>query len=305
MTDEQKLNPAGPCILVIFGASGDLTKRLLIPSLYHLKRAGLLPEAFAIAGVARTNETSEAFREALHASLQQIAEEPLDGSAWDWLASRIRYLPGDLDNPQTYERLSALLKEIDGTSGTAGNYLFYFAIPAAAFENVAKRLGAAGLVNETPGHWRRIVIEKPFGTDLPSARELNRVLWQHFQEDQIFRIDHYLGKETVQNIMVLRFANGLLEPIWNRNHIDHVQITVAESIGVEKRGSFYDATGALRDMVPNHLFQLLTLVAMEPPACFEANATRNEKGKVLESIRSMTPDPQNQTSCARSIRREM
>ncbi len=293
MTNEQKLSPAGPCILVIFGASGDLTKRLLVPSLYHLRRAGLLPEAFAITGIARTSETSEAFREALHASFQQISGEPIDSSVWDWLAARIHYLPGDLDDPQTYERLSAFLREIDGASGTAGNYLFYFAIPSSAFENMVKRLGAAGLVDETPGHWRRVVIEKPFGTDLPSARELNRVLWQHLQESQIFRIDHYLGKETVQNIMVLRFANGLLEPIWNRNHVDHVQITVAESVGVENRGSFYDETGALRDMVPNHLFQLLTLVAMEPPTCFEANATRTEKGKVLDTIRSITPESVN------------
>jgi glucose-6-phosphate 1-dehydrogenase len=290
MAAEQKLSPAGACTLVIFGASGDLTKRLLIPSLYHLRRAGLLPDAFAIIGIARTSETSEAFRKSLSASFQEIAGEPIDSSAWDWLTSRIHYHPGDLNNPQTYQSLSALLRDIDSTAQTSGNYLFYFAIPASAFENVVKQLGSAGLMNEAPGHWRRVVIEKPFGTDLPSARELNRVLWQHLQESQIFRIDHYLGKETVQNIMALRFANGLFEPIWNRNHVDHVQITVAESIGVEKRGSFYDATGALRDMVPNHLFQILTLIAMEPPACFEATAIRNEKGKVLDSIRSFTPE---------------
>ena len=290
MTGEmQSLRPAGPCVLVIFGASGDLTKRLLIPSIYHLKRSELLPANFAIAGVARTQQTDGAFSENLQKALKQFSNESTDASAWDWLASRMRYLSGDLDDPATYQRLTKLLGEIDGKFGTGGNYLFYFAVPAGEFEDIVKQLGAAGLAREAAGHWRRVVIEKPFGTDLPTAKELNRVLWEHLQEDQIFRIDHYLGKETVQNIMVLRFGNGLLEPIWNRNHIDHVQITVAESIGVEKRGRFYDATGALRDMVPNHLFQMLTLIAMEPPACFEANATRNEKAKVLDSVRSITP----------------
>ena len=290
MTGEmQTLRAAGPCVLVIFGASGDLAKRLLIPAIYHLKRSELLPENFAIAGVARTEQTDDSFRDGLGKALKQFAGEAVDTSAWDWLASRMRYLSGDLDDPSTYQRLARLLEEMDRTFATSGNYLFYFAVPSSAFEGIVKQLGAAGLVREVPGHWRRVVVEKPFGSDLPSARELNRVLCEHLHEDQIFRIDHYLGKETVQNIMVLRFANGLLEPLWNRNHIDHVQITVAESIGVEKRGRFYDSTGALRDMVPNHLFQLLTLIAMEPPACFEANATRNEKGKVLDSIRSISP----------------
>ena len=290
MTGEMlSLRPASPCVLVIFGASGDLTKRLLIPAIYHLKRSRLLPENFAIAGVARTEQTDGAFCDGLQKALKQFSNEPVDASAWDWLASRMRYLSGDLDNPATYQRLANLLNEIDRTFGTSGNYLFYFAVPESAFGDIVKQLGAAGLVGEAPAHWRRVVIEKPFGTDLPSARELNRVLWQHLRENQIFRIDHYLGKETVQNIMVLRFGNGLLEPIWNRNHIDHVQITVAESIGVEKRGRFYDSTGALRDMVPNHLFQLLTLIAMEPPTCFQANATRNEKAKVLDSVHSIAP----------------
>ena len=290
MTGEmQNPRPAGPCVLVIFGASGDLTKRLLIPSIYHLKRSGLLPENFAIAGVARTEQTVGALRDGLQKALKQFSSEPVDAAAWDWLGSRMRYLSGDLDNPATYQQLAKLLSEIDRTSGTGGNYLFYFAIPASAFEGVVEQLGAAGLVRETPDHWRRVVIEKPFGSDLPSAKELNRVLWQHLQEDQIFRIDHYLGKETVQNIMVLRFGNGLLEPLWNRNHIDHVEITVAETVGVENRGRFYDSTGALRDMVPNHLFQLLTLIAMEPPTCFQSNATRNEKAKVLDSVSRVNP----------------
>jgi glucose-6-phosphate 1-dehydrogenase len=290
MTDEtQIVSPAGPCVLVIFGASGDLTKRLLIPAVYHLKRSGLLPENFAIAGVARTDQTDDAFRDGLETALKQFSSEPVDASAWNWLRSRMHYLSGDLDNPETYRRLAKLLNEIDRTSGTGGNYLFYFAIPSVAFEGVVKELGAAELVRQTTEQWRRAVIEKPFGSDLPSAKELNRVLWQHLQEDQIFRIDHYLGKETVQNIMVLRFGNGLLEPLWNRNHVDHVEITVAETVGVEKRGRFYESTGALRDMVPNHLFQLLTLIAMEPPTCFQANETRNEKAKVLDSVSNINP----------------
>jgi glucose-6-phosphate 1-dehydrogenase len=289
MADAQ-LSPADPCVLVIFGASGDLTKRLLIPAIYHLKRAALLPDSFAILGIARTQESSNALRKNLRDAIGEFSKESIDESAWSWLAQRIEYFPGNLDDPKTYEGLRERLAEIDRKSGTKGNYLFYFAIPATAFMGVVKRLGDAGLVREESGHWRRVVIEKPFGTDLESAKQLNRVLWQYLDESQIFRIDHYLGKETVQNIMVLRFANGLLEPIWNRDHIDHVQITVAESIGIEHRGRFYDSTGALRDMVPNHLFQVLTLVAMEPPSCFESNATRNEKGKVLDCIRTLTPE---------------
>jgi len=191
MTDEtQNLRPAGPCVLVIFGASGDLTKRLLIPAVYHLKRSGLLPEHFAIAGVARTDQTDDAFRDGLETALKQFSGEPVDASAWSWLRSRMHYLSGDLDNPETYQRLAKLLSEIDRTSGTRRNYLFYFAIPSGAFEGVVKELGAAELVRETTDQWRRVVIEKPFGSDLPSAKELNRVLWQHVQEDQIFRIDH-------------------------------------------------------------------------------------------------------------------
>ncbi len=291
MTGEMpNISPAGPCVLVIFGASGDLTKRLLMPAIYHLKRANLLADSFAIVGVARSEQTAVAFRERLRNAFQQFARENIEETDWDWLAKRMQYLAGDLNNPSTYDRLKELLHDIDGKSGTGGNYLFYFAIPATEFAGVVEHLGAAGLVRESSGYWRRVVIEKPFGIDLESAKELNRLLWQNVDESQIFRIDHYLGKETVQNIMVLRFANGILEPLWNRNHIDHVQITVAELIGVGTRGSFYDATGALRDMVPNHLFQILTLIGMEPPSCFEANATRNEKGKVLDAIRSFTPD---------------
>ena len=286
----QDSSPAGPCTLVIFGASGDLTKRLLMPAIYHLKRSGLLPDSFAIAGVARRDMTADQFRDSLRKGFDQLSGEKADQADWDWLAQRMQYLSGNLDDPATYQRLAKLLGQIDEKSGTGGNYLFYFAIPASEFGQVVEQLGAAGLVRQQQGQWRRVVIEKPFGNDLESAKELNGLLWKHLDESQIFRIDHYLGKETVQNIMVLRFANGLLEPLWNRNHIDHVQITVAESIGVGTRGSFYDSTGALRDMVPNHLFQVMTLIAMEPPSCFDANETRNEKAKILDAIHSFSRD---------------
>ena len=280
--------PAGPCAFVIFGASGDLTKRLLIPAIYHLKRANLLPEDFALVGISRGQESDEQFRDRLRNSLHELSRDPIDDADWNWLAQRMYYAPGSADDPATYERLKILLRKIDADHRTGGNYLFYMAVPATEFAPIVQRLGAAGLAEETNDRWRRVVVEKPFGTDLNSAKALNRVLLGILTEQQIYRIDHYLGKETVQNIMVLRFGNGLFEPIWNRQHVDHVEITVAEALGVEARGKYYDVTGALRDMVPNHLFQLLTLTAMEPPTCFEANATRNEKGKVLDAIRSFT-----------------
>ena len=285
-----KPQPAGPCAFVIFGASGDLTNRLLIPALYHLKRGNLLPEDFALIGISRKQESDEEFRDRLGKSLRELSHDPIDEADWNWLAQRMHYMAGDLGDPSTYERLKALLRRTDVDHRTGGNYLFYMAVPATQFATIVQHLGAAGLVREANGQWRRVVVEKPFGTDLKSAKELNRVLLEILTEQQIYRIDHYLGKETVQNIMVLRFGNGLFEPIWNRNHIDHVEITVAETLGVEGRGKYYDATGALRDMVPNHMFQLLTLTAMEPPTCFEANASRNEKGKVLDAIRSFTPE---------------
>jgi glucose-6-phosphate 1-dehydrogenase len=280
--------PPGPCAFVIFGASGDLTKRLLIPALYHLMKENLLPEDFALVGISRTPESDEEFRSNLGKSLRELSQEPIDDGIWNWFAQRIHYMAGNLDDPSTYERLKALLRRMDVDHRTDGNYLFYMAVPATEFAPIARQLGLAGLAREENGQWRRLVVEKPFGTDLKSAQVLNRILLENFTEQQIYRIDHYLGKETVQNIMVLRFGNGLFEPLWNRQHVDHVEITVAETLGVERRGRYYDATGALRDMVPNHIFQLLTLTAMEPPTCFEANATRNEKGKVLEAIRSFT-----------------
>jgi glucose-6-phosphate 1-dehydrogenase len=275
---------APPCVLVIFGAAGDLTKRLLMPALYNLRRARLLPETIAVVGVARAPMNDGAFRKELAGSLHLFADKALERSDADWLAEHMFYLQGDFDDASVYAKLGQLLAKIDQGQKTGGNYLFYLATPPQAFAAIPRHLSRAGLLQEADGYWRRVIIEKPFGIDLQSAQDLNGKLLSVLAESQIYRIDHYLGKETVQNIMVLRFANGMFEPLWNRNHIDHVQITVAETVGVEQRGKFYDATGALRDMVPNHLFQLLTLVAMEPPTRFDAEAVRSEKEKVLEAI---------------------
>jgi glucose-6-phosphate 1-dehydrogenase len=275
--------PAPPCVLAIFGAAGDLTQRLLLPALSNLRRARLLPDNFAVIGVARNPKDDNAFRQELADALRKYAESDTTHSAANWLFQRMFYLQADFDDPSAYGKLAELLAKTDRTQQTGGNYLFYLATPPQAFATIPKRLAEAGLMKETDGHWRRVIIEKPFGTNLRSAQGLNAQLLVALAESQIYRIDHYLGKETVQNIMVLRFANGMFEPLWSRNHIDHVQITVAETVGVEQRGKFYDATGALRDMVPNHLFQLLTLIAMEPPTCFDAEAVRTEKAKVLES----------------------
>jgi glucose-6-phosphate 1-dehydrogenase len=276
--------PPAPCVLVIFGAAGDLAKRLLVPALYNLRRAKLLPEQFALIGIARSDKTDDTFRRDLGAALAELGTGEVAAADWQWLAERMHYLRGEFDDPAVYKKLAQLLAETGKAHSTGGNCLFYLATPAAVFADIVRRLGEAGLVREVDGRWRRVIIEKPFGSDLRSAQALNRDILGVLGESQIYRIDHYLGKETVQNIMVFRFANGLFEPLWNRDHIDHVQITVAESVGVERRGKFYDATGALRDMVPNHLFQLLTLTAMEPPSCFDADALRSEKAKVLGAV---------------------
>jgi glucose-6-phosphate 1-dehydrogenase len=276
--------PADPCALVIFGASGDLTHRLLVPALYNLAVEGLLPEAFALIGVARSASSSEAFAADLAKSLPKFATRDIDPRAVKRVLGCVEYVQGDPDDNETYRKIGQVLERIERERGTQGNRLFYLATPPAGFAPIGGHLGESGLTAEKNGAWRRVVIEKPFGTDLSSARALNQKLLGVLKEDQIFRIDHYLGKETVQNIMVLRFANGLFEPIWNRDHIDHVQITVAESLTVGRRGSYYDATGALRDMVPNHLFQLLSLIAMEPPSRFAADAVRAEKAQVLDAI---------------------
>jgi glucose-6-phosphate 1-dehydrogenase len=276
--------PADPCTFVIFGSSGDMAHRLLVPALYNLAAAGLLPDCFALVGVARGDSTEQAFRADLENSLRQYAIGRLDEDVVGRLLNCVGYVGGDAEDPATYRKLTKVLERVERIRHTGHNRLFYVATPPASFAPIGRSLGETGLAREENGAWRRIIIEKPFGIDLASAQSLNRELLEVLDERQIYRIDHYLGKETVQNIMVLRFANGLFEPIWNRHHIDHVQITVAETLTVGNRGRFYDATGALRDMVPNHLFQLLSLVAMEPPTRFEAHAVRSEKAHALDAI---------------------
>src|SRR6266404_7199208 len=276
--------PADPCCFIVFGASGDLAYRLLVPALYNLAARGLLPEAFAIIGIARAEKSAETFRTELENGLRRFAIGKLDDEIMGRLLSCVGYVAGGADDPATYQRLKEALTRVESARDTRGNRLFYLATPPSAFAPIGRRLGETGLAREETGAWRRLIIEKPFGVDLASAQALNRELLEVLDERQIYRIDHYLGKETVQNIMVLRFANGLFEPIWNRHHIDHVQITVDEKLGVGHRGSIYDSTGALRDMVPNHLFQLLSLVAMEPPIRFDAHSVRSEKADVLAAI---------------------
>src|SRR3984893_14066648 len=283
---------APPCAMVIFGASGDLTKRLLMPALYNLARAGRLSDKFALIGVDPSEKSHEGFREepaeGVRRFVSDTAEasgaEPFDAKTWDFLAARMTHVDGNVLQPELYGRLADALKAIEAEHGTGGNVIFYLAVASSLFGPVIDGLAASGLMAETNGSWRRVIIEKPFGTDLASARALDARILKVLSESQIYRMDHFLGKETVQNIMVLRFANGIFEPLWNRDHIDHVQITVAETVGVERRAAFYEATGALRDMVPNHVFQLLSLTAMEPPNSFGADAVRTEKDKVLEAV---------------------
>ena len=279
-----KAAPADPCSLVIFGASGDLTHRLLVPALYNLAADGLLPPAFSIVGVARGERSNDAFKADLAKGLKHFATGPIDDRVACKLLDGAAYVNGDAEDQATYQKLGLALAHLERDRDTRGNRLFYLATPPGAFAPIGRQLGQSGLTREENGAWRRLIVEKPFGLDLASARALNRELLGLLEEQQIYRIDHYLGKETVQNILVLRFANGLFEPVWNRHHIDHVQITVAETLTVGRRGRFYDATGALRDMVPNHLFQLLSLIAMEPPARFDAHAVRSEKAQALDAI---------------------
>jgi len=289
---------APPCAMVIFGAAGDLTKRLVVPSLYDLVCAKRLPDGFRLVGVDLADKTDEDWRQGLTEMLREFAShagsefhiDKIDEGAWKFLCDRMTYLKGDLNDPGTYHRLGEHLSKLESTEGPQGNRLFYLAIADRFFATAVAGLGAAGLTKESDGKWRRVIIEKPFGHDLPSARALNAEILKTLAEHQIFRIDHFLGKETVQNIMALRFANGLFEPLWNREHIDHIQITAAETVGVERRGKFYEKTGALRDMVPNHVFQLLSMTAMEPPISFDAEAVRSKKAEVIEAIRPMDPE---------------
>ena len=274
-----------PCSFVIFGATGDLAHRLVIPALYNLIAGNLLPDNFCVVGIARKGMTSEQLSESLMKGLHQFSARKIDDTLANKLLSCVTCIEADPKDPASMDAMSKELDKLEAERKTGGNRLFYLATPPNAFLPIAEGLARTGMLTEN-GAWRRIIIEKPFGTDLESAKHLNHELLKLMDEQQIYRIDHYLGKETVQNILVLRFANGMFEPIWNRNHIDHIQITVDEKLGVGHRGSFYDSTGALRDMVPNHLFQLLSLVAMEPPAKFNAHAVRSEKAEVLSSIQT-------------------
>ncbi len=278
-----------PTLFVIFGAQGDLTKRKLILALYNLAASGHLPQEFAILGVDGVSMTTEDFRLKICRDIQELSTRPIDPTIKDWLLDRLHYLSGDFRDPHTYEGLQTTLAELNSQYGTRGNYLYYLATSPTFFGEIVQQLGEKGLVTQDKDYSRRIVIEKPFGHDLESAQSLNQTLRSVLDESQIYRIDHYLGKETVQNILVFRFANGIFEPVWNRNYIDHVQITVAETLGVEHRGTYYDNAGALRDMVPNHLLQILGFVAMEPPNTFDAEAVRNEKAKLLRAIQPMNP----------------
>jgi glucose-6-phosphate 1-dehydrogenase len=285
-------HPAPPATLTIFGAGGDLTKRLVVPALYNLVRAGKLPDDFAIIGVDHGEQTTEGWCQSLTEMMQALTRvgarehqvEAIDEQAWSWLIGRMRYLRGDFTQPETYSQLGKLLVDPGRRQTDTANALFYLAVAERFFGPVIEQLGRAGLTRQSERAWRRVIVEKPFGHDLASAEALNAQILKVLSEDQIYRIDHFLGKETVQNILVLRFANGIFEPLWNRDHIDHVQITAAETVGVEGRGRFYERTGALRDMVPNHLFQLLAMIGMEPPISFDADAVRAKKTELFQAI---------------------
>jgi glucose-6-phosphate 1-dehydrogenase len=288
---ERQGRVADRCIMAIFGASGDLTTRKLMPALYNLGRNSLLPEEFAILGFAKDEISEEEFRRRIRDDIRDYAGAPeADCKLCDWLADRAYYIAGDFANAADYVKLKDKIAELDGKYRTGGNVFYYLATLPQFFSRIIGQLGEQGLTTEELGRWRRVIIEKPFGSDLDSAKALNREIGQVLKEKQIYRIDHYLGKETVQNILVFRFSNGIFEPVWNRRYIDHVQITVAETLGVERRGGYYDKAGCLRDMIPNHILQLLSLTAMEPPISFEADAVRDEQSKVLNAITPISPE---------------
>jgi glucose-6-phosphate 1-dehydrogenase len=276
--------PGDPCIMVIFGAAGDLTRRKLIPALYNLAKNDLLSKQFALVGVTHTQMTTEEFRAKLSEDIKKFATEELDPKLWESIVQRIHYVASEFDDKALYPKLKTLLEKLEKENSTRGNCFFYLATAPDFFGPIVESLTEAGLTKEENHSWRRVIIEKPFGHDIDSARVLNKRLLKQVDEKQIYRIDHYLGKETVQNILAFRFANGIFEPIWNRRYIDHVQISVTETVGVENRGGYYDTAGALRDMVPNHMMQLISLITMEPPISFQANAVRDEQSKILHAI---------------------
>jgi len=278
---------AEPCTVVLFGASGDLAKRKVIPAMYDLATHNALGSRYAIVGFARTPMSEESFRTTLGEAAKTISEVgPIDPKQWDNFASNLFYCQGDYANQEAYAQLAKRLAELESSKKFGGNRLFYLSTPPEVYPDIVEQLGGAGLNRPaSPLSWMRIIIEKPFGRDLASAKELNQIVLNVLDERQVYRIDHYLGKDTVQNLLVLRFGNGIFEPLWNRNYVDHVQITASETLGVERRGGFYETAGALRDMIQSHVLQLTSLVAVEPPASFDATAVRNEKLKVLQSIR--------------------
>src|SRR5579864_554022 len=279
--------PAEPCVLVIFGASGDLTKRLLMPAFYNLACDRLLPEQFAIVGIAMDELSTDSFRAKMSNDIKQFTtRKEFDAKTWDWLCSRLYYIQGKFDDNAAFARLAGLVSELDQQYQASGNVLFYMATPPSVFGLISDNLEKAGFKTSSAG-WKRIIVEKPFGNDLRSAIALNREILSYWTENQIYRIDHYLGKETVQNIVAFRFSNGMFEPLWNRNFVDHIQFSVAEAVGVEGRGGYYDRSGVLRDMMQNHMFQMLAYLCMEPPSSFAPESVRNEKSKVLEAVRIM------------------
>jgi glucose-6-phosphate 1-dehydrogenase len=288
--NQQAGHPSEPCVMVIFGAAGDLTKRKLIPALCNLAADKLLSQQFAIIAFAYNDFTTESFRQRLADDIKSFATSPVDPKIWTWFEERIYYVRGDFADASAYQALKKQLAEVGSKHKTEGNLFYYLAVAPRFFSEIVKQLGAAGMTEEQNGQWRRVIIEKPFGHDLESARALNADIKKVLEERQIYRIDHYLGKETVQNLMMFRFSNSIFEPIWNRHFIDHVQITAAETVGVEQRGSYYETAGALRDMVPNHLFQLVSLTAMEPPISFEADSVRDEQAKVLHALQPFSPE---------------
>jgi glucose-6-phosphate 1-dehydrogenase len=289
---------ADPCTVILFGASGDLAKRKVIPAMYDLAQHNSLGERYAIVGFARTPMTDDSFRTTIGEAAKTISEVgPIEPAKWNDFSSNLYYSAGEYGNPDSYTQLAKRLAEIDAEKKLGGNRLFYLSTPPEVYKDIVEQLGRAGLARPTnPNSWVRIIIEKPFGRDLASAKELNKIVLDVFEEKQVYRIDHYLGKDTVQNLLVLRFGNGIFEPLWNRNYVDHVQITAGETLGVERRGGFYETAGALRDMIQSHVLQLTSLMAVEPPASFDATAVRNEKLKILQSIR-----PYNLQMVAQSV----